>query len=238
MSRGTASTPTGKRRGTRDGTLLRRGLIALSVLVVIAAIAVTTVLGVRYAGAQAEEDARSSALDAADRYVKLMFGYTPQDVEENIKKTMAVVTGEAKKTYQERIVEKNIATEVKQQGIVSQIEIQSSGVVENTRDSAKVLLFINQSASAAKSDDVAANPSRILYTMHKQGGEWKISDIEIIDDTVLKDLVESGDVDLGDAVPIPNPTTSTPAPEPTGPQQSPAVTPEATPTTEAPVPTG
>jgi len=201
----------------------RRLLAAVGALVVLAAVAATVTFGLRYENLRAQEQSRVSALEAAERYVVTMFGFNPENIEENIRKTMAVVTGDAKKEFEDRVLGGDdvngtaLATAVKEQGVVSQVEIQAAGVVENTRDTAKVLLFINQSASAASLEEVSANPSRVIYAMKRESGTWKITDIELVTDETLQHLLDP-DAEQADAIPIPNPTEQTPAPEGDQPQ--------------------
>ncbi|MFT4086960.1 MAG: hypothetical protein QM658_07340 [Gordonia sp. (in: high G+C Gram-positive bacteria)] len=179
---------------------------------VVVVLVVTGFLGVRYATARATENARDSSLAAAKQYVQWMYAWTPQNISDNINKTMSVLTGKAKEDYQKRVVENRIAEKVKQQQSVAKVTDQGSGVMENTRDTAKVLLFINQSASRGNSDQVSTNPSRVVYTMERSGGAWLINDIEIVDDDSLRSRITDGsDADTSTAVPIPAPSSSTPA---------------------------
>lgn len=197
--------------------MLRKALPYVFVGVVVVVLVVTGFLGVRYATARAEENARVSSLAAARQYVQWMYAWTPDTIAANINKTMSVVTGRAKDDYQQRIVDNRIAEKVKQQQVVAKVTDQGSGVMENTRDTAKVLLFINQSASRGDSDQVTTNPSRVVYTMEKTGGKWLINDIEIVDDEALRNRVGEGPADPSTAVPIPSPPASPSAPVPSQP---------------------
>ncbi|AVL99580.1 hypothetical protein C6V83_04080 [Gordonia iterans] len=207
---------------------VRSVAVAVFTALVVAATVVTIVLGVMYGGARAEENARESALTAAREYVQKMYAWTPENVSDNINFMMGVLTGKAKEEYERYILGERIAEEIKQQKVVATVTDQGSGVVENTRDTAKVLLFINQSASRAGTEDVQVNPSRVVYTMEFRGGKWLINDAQILTDQTLEDLVAERDG-------TPRPETSMPvSPPPSSPA---AESSEPTPTPE-PVPTG
>lgn len=210
------------------------GLFAILVTAVLVA---TVVLGVMYARADAEEKSRDSALEAAKLYSQKMYAWTPENISDNINFMMAHLTGPAKEQYERNVLGERIAEQVKEQKVVSTITDQGAGVVENTRDTAKVLLFINQSASRADSEEIQVTPSRIVYTMERRSDTWIINDAQIIDDETLKDLVDEGDEGGENGEGADQPKVSIPAsvpPQPSAPAGEPAPTEPA----PEPVPTG
>lgn len=119
--------------------------------------------------------------------------------------------------------------------------IQDAGVVTSTRDSATVLLFINQSVTRGGNELVQINPSRLTYSMTKDDGRWLINGIDVITDDSFRGKVEVTTSVLSGATPIPG-LSPTPTPGSTTPTQPAATqpvapTPPATPTGEIPVPT-
>lgn len=204
---------------------VRRIGAGIFAFLVTAVLVVTIVLGVMYARADAVEKSRASALEAAKLYSQKMYAWTPENISDNINFMMAHLTGPAKEQYERNILGERIAEQVKEQKVVSTITDQGAGVVENTRDTAKVLLFINQSASRADSEDIQVTPSRIVYTMERRSDTWIINDAQIIDDETLKDLVDGdGDGD-GDqpqvSIPASVPPTGEPAPTEPAPEPVP-----------------
>lgn len=204
----------------------RRIGAAVFALLVVAVVVATVVLGVLYARADAVEKSRESSLAAAREYVQKMYAWTPENISDNINFMMGRLSGPAKAEYERNILGERIAEQVKEQKVVSTVTDQGSGVIENTRDTAKVLLFINQSASRGDSEDIRVTPSRIVYTMEKRGDVWIVNDAQVIDDETLKDLVGSEDdpgaqdpqVSIPVSPPAPGsdapPAENTPAPEP------------------------
>ncbi|ALG85924.1 hypothetical protein [Gordonia phthalatica] len=203
----------------------QRWLLVALALVSVAVIAVTVVLGVMFANASAEERARDSALDAAQTYVVDMFSWNPKTIDANVNATMGRLVGTAKTEYQKNIVREKVAENVKSQGVSTQLKIQGAGVIENTRDTARVLLFINQSSTRNDAAEVQIAASRVVFTMEKQGDTWKINEIEILEDDSLNQNVQGG----GDGTP---PTNAVPIPGPPS-ESAPAQTTPAQPTQPA-----
>jgi Mce-associated membrane protein len=221
-----------------------RGIAAaVLALLVVAVLVATIVLGVLYSRARAEEKARDEALAAAQLYVQKMFGWTPENISDNINFMMGHLSGKAKQEYERNIVNNRIAEEVKARKMVARVTDQGSGVVENTRDTAKVLLFINQSASEQATEEVQTNPSRVVYTMERKGGTWLVNDAQLITDQTLQDLVSSdpaAGVPDQDKIGVPAPSTapSVPAPGQPAPAQPTPGQPAPEQPAPEPVPTG
>ena len=196
----------------------QRWLLPVLALVSVAVIAATAVLGIMFANASAEERARDSALEAAETYVVDMFSWNPKTIDANVNATMGRLVGAAKKEYQNNIVREKVAENVKTQGVSTQLKIQGAGVMENTRDTARVLLFINQSSTRNEAAEVQIAASRVIFTMEKQSDDWKINEIEILEDDSLDQNIQSGDgPPPSNAVPIPGPPAETAPAQPTPP---------------------
>ncbi|MBM7366026.1 hypothetical protein [Gordonia hydrophobica] len=194
-------------------TRAQRWLLPVLGVIVVTVVAVTVTLGVMYANAAAEERARDSALDSARSYVVDMFSWNPKTIDANVNATMGRLIGAAKTEYQKNIVKEKVAENVKKQGVSTQLTIQGSGVIENTRDTARVLLFINQSSTRNQAAEVQLAASRVIFSMEKQGDTWKINEIEILEDDSLDQNVETGDgTPPSNAVPIPGPPSTSAAP--------------------------
>ncbi|GAC57880.1 hypothetical protein GOHSU_27_00160 [Gordonia hirsuta DSM 44140 = NBRC 16056] len=182
----------------------RKLIAALFAALVVLVLVATGVLGVLYGQARAQEQARTSALDAARLYAQKMYAWNPETISDNITFMMTHLTGQAKKEYEENVVTHRIAESVKQQQIVATVTDQGSGVIENTRTTARVLLFINQSASRATTEDIQVTPARIVYGMERRGDTWLVNDAQMIDDETLREAVEGpGEGDSGPRQSIP-----------------------------------
>ncbi len=206
-----------KKPGTDKGRL---GLIVLTVLVV-AALAATAFLGYRYIEGRSVEDARESSLAAARDYANTMFGYNAENVSDHIDQSMSVLTGPAKPEYTKLITENNLAAEVRKQQVVSEVTIQDAGVVTNTADTSKVLIFMNQSVTRGQKELVSINPSRLTFNMELQGDRWMINNIEVITDDTFRSKLEVVESLPPDAKPLPGQSPA-PSQTPSAPPAAPA----------------
>ncbi|WP_186290552.1 hypothetical protein [Gordonia zhaorongruii] len=180
-----------------------RLLAGVGGLVLVAAIVAAVLTGIRYWSMNAEEDARASAAVAAGQYTKVMFERDAKTVATNVDRTMEFLVGSERESFQKNMTDYHVVDEVKKQKIVTKVTIQGTAVMENTRDSAKVLVFMNQSSSRGTTEEAQVDASRLVYDMTRQSGEWKISGIDILDDNSLRDRVEKVDAPPSTAVPIP-----------------------------------
>ncbi|AZZ83633.1 hypothetical protein C5O27_08325 [Gordonia alkanivorans] len=198
----------------------RLGLIVLAVLVV-AALVATAFLGYRYTEGRSVEDARESSLAAARDYANTMFGYNAENVSDHIDQSMSVLTGPAKPEYTKLITENNLAAEVRKQQVVSEVTIQDAGVVTNTADTSKVLIFMNQSVTRGQKDLVSINPSRLTFNMELQGDRWMINNIEVITDDTFRSKLEVVESLPPDAKPLPGQSSAS-SQAPSAPPAAPA----------------
>ncbi|WP_161893593.1 hypothetical protein [Gordonia spumicola] len=189
-----------------------RILAVVGGLLVVAAVALAVFSGVRYWGLRAEENSRDSALQAATEYTDTMFARNPKTVVDNINKSMDFLTGNAKDEFQKNVSEYDIATKVKSDKIVSVVTIQGAGVMSNTSDTAKVLVYMNLSTTRNTVEDVQIDPSRLVYDMVRRDGKWLISAIDILDDDSLKSRVQKAETVPSGAVKIPSASSSVPVP--------------------------
>ncbi|WOC11767.1 hypothetical protein [Gordonia sp. MP11Mi] len=199
-----------------------RLLLAGAGVLLVAAVAAAVFSGVRYWTMNAEEDARESAVASAQEYTVTMFGRDPKTVSDNINKTMGFLTGSAKQEMQKNVTEYKIVDGVKKDKIVAVAKVEGAGVMENTRDTAKVLVYLNLSTSRnTNEEEVQIDQSRIVYDMVKRDGEWLISTIDILtDDSLSSRVQEANGAPPSGAVPIP----SSPIPSSQAPQTTPVPT--------------
>ena len=193
-------------------------LVGIAGLVVVIALAAVVVTGVRYWTLRGEENARESARVAAEHYSVTMFSWNPKNVAANIDESMGFLTGSAKTDFQRNVTDNSVVEGVKRDNIVSTVTIQGAGVMSNTRDTAKVLVFVNQSSTRGDQEEVKLDASRIVYDMERRSGKWFIQAIDILTDESLRSRIQKVDDPKG--VPVPGPTSgptspaATPSPSP------------------------
>lgn len=176
----------------------RKQLVGAVLAVLLVASATAAVfLGLRFWDGRATEKSRETSLEAAKQYAVTMFGYNAGNITDHIDQSMSILTGGAKPEYVKTITEASLAAEVRKQDVVSEVTIQDAGVVTNTRDTSTVLLFINQSVTRKGNKElVSINPSRLTYTMQKDGDRWLVNAIDVITDDSFR-----GKVDVVSSVP-------------------------------------
>ena len=177
----------------------------------LAALVTTAFLGFRYWDERSAEKARESSLESARSYATTMFGYTPNNVEDHIAKSKSVLTGNALPTYNDLVTKSNLAAEVRKQGVVSEVTLQDAGVVRSTRDTATVLIFMNQSVTRGDRELVRVDPSRLTFSMERKDSRWMINAIDVITDDSFRSLLEKSDKPPSGGVPL-NPKPGAPAP--------------------------
>jgi Mce-associated membrane protein len=204
----------------------------LAVAVLVAGVVITAIAGVNYRDTRAAEDARGEALDAGKQTAALMFGYEPDNVEQNVEQTRKALAGDAQKQYNEIITEADLVAEVRKQQVKSEVTIQEAGVVSADAEKALILIFMNQSVTKGGKDLVSVEASRLQYSMVRSGDKWLVSNIDILtDDSVKARLAEEGNKVGSSTVPAP---ASSGSPTPAVPTEPAAPAEPATPATPAP----
>ncbi len=177
-------------------------------LLLVVALAAAIVSGYRYFEARSVENARNDALSAARDYASTMFAYKADNIDDHVARSQKFVSGDAAAQYNDWVVKPKYADQVKRDNITSAVSIQEAGVVQNTRDSATVLLFVNQSVSRGQKQDVRMDPSRVKFDMTRRDGVWKIESIEVITDDTLQQVISKDKTPPPGAttIPLPSPT--------------------------------
>lgn len=184
----------------------------LAVLLVASAV-VAGFLGWRYHDVRATENARDSSLAAAKQYATTMFGFNPNNVDAHIAQSRAILTATGRPAYDGPINKADLAAQVKKQGVVSDVTIQDAGVVTNTANTSKVLIFMNQSVTRGDKQLVRVDPSRLTFDMVHQNGRWMINGIDVITDDSFRSLIGHTDTPPPNGIPLtPAPASSSPAP--------------------------
>lgn len=185
----------------------------LTVVILVAGVVITTITGLHYRDTKLAEDARGEALDAGTHTATMMFGYQPDNVAQQVEQTKTLLTGPAQKEYDEIVTNTNLVVAVKDQQVKSEVTIQEAGVVNATRDTALILIFMNQSVTKGGKDLVSIEASRLEYSMERSGDKWLVSNIDILtDDSVKARLATEADKAGASTVPVPAPATPNPNP--------------------------
>jgi len=208
----------------------------VAAVLLVAAAAALTVTGIRYSHASSRADDSRDAVAAGRLAAESMFGYDPKTVDKNVATARGLVIDDAAKQFGELVDQQNMVLIVKKNNVSSNLAVQGLGVQDSSRNSANLLIFMNQSITRGDNQLVDIQASRLVFTMKRVGGKWKVSEIDkISDDSVNKSLQPQGqtptnaDPAIGGA-----PPDSTAPEQPAGPQSPAPQQPQATDAPAAP----
>ncbi|WP_020104733.1 hypothetical protein [Nocardia sp. 348MFTsu5.1] len=160
------------RRPTRRARL---GTVALALLVAASLITAAATYFFLYApDKHTDSGAKESAIAAANSGTVALLSYSPDTLTEDLAAAKTNLTGEFL-TYYTEFTEKVVAPAAQQNSVDTQTEVVRSAVSDIDKDSATVLVFINQTTTSTDKPDPALTASSVRVTLSKVDGTWKIS---------------------------------------------------------------
>lgn len=147
-----------------------------TVLLLAAFVAVSGVGGWLYwdrVQVRSEQAARAELMTLAPQQVIQVFGYDYQTVERSLTDAYSVLTPEYRQVFEER-ANTSIIPEARERQVVAQANIVGVGVLSAQRNSAKVLVYLNQTFTD-KSDKPLYEGSRLEVDYQRVDGNWLIS---------------------------------------------------------------
>lgn len=151
--------------------LLRR-IIALAVAVLLCAALSGYGWYARSAATDRAADTRACMSDASTA-AQAIFSYDYRNFDASRAAARRYITGRFASEYA-GTTDTLRATAVKQQAVV-QAQVSAVGVVERTGDGITVLVFLNQYRRNAAITGEKVDQSRVVLTMVRSGGHWKVS---------------------------------------------------------------
>ncbi|MCX5044313.1 twin-arginine translocation pathway signal [Aldersonia sp. NBC_00410] len=151
------------------------GAAMLAVVLVASVATAATVYFVQYrpdqqTDAAATEEARAAAADGA----VAVLTYGPDTLDQDLAAAQSHLTGDFL-DYYKQFTEQVVAPAAKDKAVKTNAVVVRSAVSEMHPDSAKVLLFINQTTTSKDQPDPAIASSSVVATMDKVDGKWLIS---------------------------------------------------------------
>jgi Mce-associated membrane protein len=141
----------------------------------------------------------------------LMFTYSPETVRANVDKVQPMLTGDAAQQFETVLSDNQFVFVVDKNNVTSTLSIADAGIVEAHKDSATVLLFMDQTVSRKDADTTSVVPSRLEMDVVKHGGGWKVSTLSLISDDSISKAIPAASA----APTSPSRTTTAPS-TPTG----------------------
>jgi Mce-associated membrane protein len=155
----------------------RRLLLSASVMVVVAALALSAVLGWLWWQQRALTEAGEQAQQAAVAYAQILTSIDSSKVDENFNQVLDGATGEFKDMYSQSSTQLRqllVDNKASAHGVVVESAIQST-----SKNKVVVLLFVDQSVSNATAPDPRIDRSRIKMTMEFVDGRWRASQVAL-----------------------------------------------------------
>ncbi|CAJ1581353.1 hypothetical protein [[Mycobacterium] wendilense] len=150
-------------------------VIALAVLLVASAALTAWLYFTKYRPAQLTgATAQSEVLDAAKTGTLAALTYSPEDLDGDLATAKSHMTGDFL-SYYTTFTDDVVRKAVDEKKVATTAEVVRAAVSEMNPDTAKVLLFVNQTTTSADRPDPSMAASSVLVTMTKVDGNWLIS---------------------------------------------------------------
>jgi Mce-associated membrane protein len=161
----------------RAALTARHGVATMAVAAVLAGAAAG------YAWLNADRDRQRDAagracMTAATTAAQAIFSYDYRSFDAGVAAAKPYTTGEFAKEYA-RTTASLKATAVKEQAVV-QAQVSAIGVVQEDVGSVELLLYLNQYRRNANISGEKVDQNRVVLTMVRVGGAWKVSHVTAI----------------------------------------------------------
>lgn len=184
--RATDAEETGDEGGTsvrRDGARFRRvrrvvsrwRLITVSLLLVASACVAATLYFTQYRPDRESDDAaaKRAAAAAAEGTVSLL-SYAPDSLDRDLAAAKSHLTGDFL-TYYSKFTDQIVAPAARQKAVKTTASVVRTAVSQLRPDSAKVVLFLNQTTTSTTKPEPTQSSSSVVVSLTKVNGAWLIS---------------------------------------------------------------
>lgn len=152
--------------------LVVAGLVALAALVALA-------WGQWWLAQQrSRENARTDARDAADRAVATVLSYDYRRLDAGMEAARALLTGDFRQQYDE--LQEPLRRSAPVNKSVVSARVADSTVLSADDNSARVLLFVDQTSTSSKLPSPQLDQSRVVVTLQRDGDQWLVSALSAV----------------------------------------------------------
>ncbi|GAA5119854.1 hypothetical protein GCM10023339_34280 [Alloalcanivorax gelatiniphagus] len=172
-------------------TTQKRWVYALTLLVCLAALALFWVLD----DTRGDGSPSASSADAADTAVvsaavkgdarsaaaagaTAAYSYSWETLADDKAAARGLMTTAMQDRYDRTMA--GVTTTSRRDRSVVSAEVVDTALVTATATDARVLVFVNQSTSGRGLDEPTLDLDRVLVTLHRAGGEWKVSELDAL----------------------------------------------------------
>jgi Mce-associated membrane protein len=154
------------------GLYSRRGTVTLAVVVLVVAAAVGG-LWLHTTGADRQAAQGRAAMTAGTAAAQVIFSYASRTFDAGVAKAKPYLTGAFAKEYADTTASLK-ATAQKEQAVV-QAQVSATSVVQAAGDHVELLLYLNQYRRNTNISGEKVDQNRVVLTLVRVGGEWKVS---------------------------------------------------------------
>jgi Mce-associated membrane protein len=167
--------PPAARTGLGGGLLAALVLTALGVALLIAAVVVTQI---RLHNANAESDARATALVAAKTFSAELSTYDYHHLDSDFGAVVNHSTGKFKTDFSK--ASKDLEPLITKYQATSAGKVSAAGVSDATTDRATVIVFVDQTVRNTNSPQPRVDRNRLRLTLTHASGSWLVEKVEIL----------------------------------------------------------
>jgi Mce-associated membrane protein len=144
------------------------------VALVVAALALATVLGLTLRGPAVASGDETAAVASAKTGLEQILSFDAKSVARKPDEVAGLLTGSFKDEFR-RTFTANIAPLATKNGAVVRAQVREIGVASHTDDTVVVQAFVNQTRTTAADSTPATDQNRVIATMTRVDGRWLIS---------------------------------------------------------------
>lgn len=128
--------------------------------------------------AVASEAIRDDVTAVAERAATRVYSYSWLTLAQDKAAARALLTGDMLEQYDRTMA--GVATSSVRDRTVVTAEVVGSALVTATSSYARVLVFVNQSTAGEDLDEPTLDLDRVLVTLVRARGEWKVSELDAL----------------------------------------------------------
>jgi hypothetical protein len=127
-------------------------------------------------GAITSTEARDEGMAAAGELTSKVLSYDWKTLDKDSKASQAVLAPSFRSEYEKTM------SEVRAEAVKNQVKLEAeaaaTSIVSATQDKVVALVFVNQVTTAKGSPNRRVDSSRVLVTLTRNGGDWRISKLK------------------------------------------------------------
>ena len=163
----------------RDDRVRPRELVLLFVTVV--ALAGMVFFGLRWKELHDDEVERQDVEESAGQFLNALFEWEGQTVDEDFDRILSMATGDFAEEAQSTFNDDEVRQNLREENAGSRADDLDIFVRSINGDEARVFAVVDVTAASAAFPDRRADTVRVEIGMTKEGGEWKVFDVNLLD---------------------------------------------------------